>query len=336
MERVYIVTGAGGHLGRNIVALLLQNKQQVRGLLLPGEAVYKPYAGKMQVVRGDVCKPETLAGLFEGLEHKEVVVIHAAAVVDIASSVAPRTWDVNVQGTKNMVGLCLAKGVHRFIHVSSVHAIPELEKGRTIREVSHFSADAVEGGYAKTKAEATQFVLDAVQNQGLPGVVLHPAGIIGPLDPGSNNLVAAIKSYLLGRLPACPKGGYNLVDVRDVASACVAAADSGRIGETYILAAQHYEMKQVFGLLRKMGLSKRKHPCPTVPLWFVKPFASMLEKWAVYRKKAPLITSYSLQALASNDAFSYDKAACELKFTPRDIRDTLRDTALWILAPNPA
>lgn len=323
-------------MGRNIVALLLQNKQQVRGLLLPNEAVFKPFAGKMQVVRGDVCKPETLAGLFEGLEGKEVVVIHAAAVVDIASSVAPRTWEVNVQGTKNMVQLCLAKGVHRFVHVSSVHAIPELEKGRTIREVSHFSADAVEGGYAKTKAEATQFVLDAVQNQGLPGIVLHPAGIIGPLDPGSNNLVAAIKSYLLGRLPACPKGGYNLVDVRDVAGACVAAVDDGRIGETYILAAQHYEMKQVFGLLRKMGLGKRRHPCPTVPLWFVKPFASLLEKWAVRRKKAPLITSYSLQALASNDEFSHDKAACELKFCPRDIRNTLRDTALWVLAPNPA
>ena len=95
------------------------------------------------------------------------------------------------------------------------------------------------GPYAKTKAEATQAVLEAVK-QGLNAVVVHPSGIIGPYDNGNNHIVKLAKDYISGKLLAGVIGGYDFVDVRDVAKGCIAAVDKGEVGECYILSNRFY------------------------------------------------------------------------------------------------
>lgn len=91
--------------------------------------------------------------------------------------------------------------VKRLVYVSSVHAIPETEEKATISEAAAFSKESVIGGYASTKAEATQVVLDAVQN-GLDAVVVLPSGIVGPYDRGNNHIVQLIQMYISGKLQA--------------------------------------------------------------------------------------------------------------------------------------
>lgn len=330
MKRTYIITGANGHLGHIITQKLLEQGHTVRGLLLPGEKMpFEPGAG-FTAYYGDVRNPTTLQPLFEGLGGQQVVVIHAAAIIDIQSSqVSPLAHDVNVNGTKNMVKLALAHHVYRFIHVSSVHAIPELPENRTIHEVKRFSPRLVEGGYAKTKAEASQYVLASVRRDKLPAIILHPSGIIGPQDHGSNNSVAAIQGFLEGSIKACPKGGgYDFVDVRDVADACLTAVDKGRIGETYILSGRHYRMQDIFEMIR--AITGQNGRCHILPMWLVKAAAPLMEKWAKHKKKTPLITSYSVYTLTSNGNFSHDKASRELGFWPRDIYETLKDTIDWL------
>lgn len=328
MDKTYILTGAGGHLGKNILSILLQRGACVRCLYLPGEAVSQAARDGAAVYVGDVLKPQTLAPLLEGLEGRKAVVIHAAGLVDIASKATDAAWKVNVLGTQNMLDLCLRGPVWRFLYVSSVHAIPEPEHGRTITEPAVFDKELVRGAYAKSKAEASRRVLAAVA-LGLPGLVVCPSGIMGPLDDGGNHIVAAVKAYLAGRLPFCVKGGYNIVDVRDVALACLDALDRGRVGESYILAGQHYEISEIFQILRELGYTKR--PCPKLPLPLVKLAAPVAERWARRHGTKMLFTPYSLEALGSNDHFSTQKAQCELGFHPRDMRDTLNDTAAYLL-----
>ena len=106
------------------------------------------------------------------------MVIHTAGIVDISETVSPQLYDVNVNGTRNIVALCREYGIQRLVYVSSVHAIPEKDKTSVLTEVNHFSPGEVTGGYAKTKAEATQLVLDAA-SEGLDAVVVHPSGILG-------------------------------------------------------------------------------------------------------------------------------------------------------------
>lgn len=324
MKRIFLVTGAAGHLGGTLVRMLLRRGETVRGLILPTE---QGIDGKtIRYIRGDVRDKESLRPLFEDLQGQEAYVIHTAGIIDISEAVSPLMRQVNVDGTKNIISLCEEYPIKRLLYVSSVHAIPEKDQLGVLTEVGHFSPDLVMGGYAKTKAEATQAVLDAVK-EGLDAVVVHPSGILGPYDNSSNHLVQMIKDYITGKLPACVRGGYDFVDVRDVASGCLKALSAGKRGECYILSNRHYEVKDVLKIAKGFCHGRR---LPVLPMWMAKAAAPLFEAVSKWRKERPLYTRYSLYTLHSNDRFSHDKATHDLGYRPRDLKQTIRDTVLWL------
>ena len=327
---LYIVTGAAGHLGSTILRKLRRAGAAVRGLLLPGEQPPIPARegdGRLAYVRGDVRDKASLRPLFEGTENRRVVVLHTAGIIDIADEVTPAMAAVNVGGTENIIALCRQQRDCRLVYVSSVHAIPEKGAMQVTEEVEHFSPDEVVGGYAKTKAAATQAVMDAAR-AGLDAVVVHPSGILGPYDSSRNHLVQLVSDYLRGKLPACVNGGYDFVDVRDVADGCLAAAERGRSGECYILSNRHYEVKDVLGMVKKLEGGRR---LPVLPMWMARAAAPLIGWVARRRKQRPLYTRYSLYTLRSNDRFSHDKATRELGYHPRDLYQTIADTIAWML-----
>lgn len=188
--------------------------------------------------------------------------------------------------------------------------------------------DSLQPLFADTKAYQLQ-IIQATTYHKLPGLILHPSGIIGPGDTGTNHLIAVIKSYLAGRIRFCPPGGYNLVDVRDVAAATITALSKGRIGESYILSGNHSELADLFAMLRQISGAGPEH-CRKIPLWLLQKIAPFSE-WQVRRKnQTPLITKYALQTLQSNDNFSHEKATKELDYHPRDIHQTLSDTIAYL------
>lgn len=324
MEKTYLVTGACGHLGGTLVRLLERTGAQVRGLRLPSEQARD--RAHVTYYPGDVRDRDSLRPLFRGLAGREVVVFHTAAIVDISGEVTPQMRDVNVNGTKNILALCREYGVKRLVYVSSVHAIPEKDGCAVLREVDRFSPQQVTGGYAKTKAEATQAVLDAAA-QGLDAVVVHPSGILGPFDGTGNHLVQLVKEYAGGKLPACVKGGYDFVDVRDVAAGCLAAAEKGRSGQCYILSNRHYEVQEVLAMAKTLCHGRR---LPVLPMWMAQAAEPLLGWVARVKKQRPLYTKYSLYTLRSNDRFDHGKATAELGYRPRDLRQTVRDTLRWL------
>lgn len=324
MEKTYLVTGACGHLGGTLVRLLERTGAQVRGLRLPSEQARD--RAHVTYYPGDVRDRDSLRPLFRGLAGREVVVFHTAAIVDISGEATPQMVDVNVNGTKNILALCREYGVKRLVYVSSVHAIPEKDGYAVLREVDRFSPQQVTGGYAKTKAEATQAVLDAAA-QGLDAVVVHPSGILGPFDGTGNHLVQLVKEYAGGKLPACVKGGYDFVDVRDVAAGCLAAAEKGRSGQCYILSNRHYEVQEVLAMAKTLCHGRR---LPVLPMWMAQAAEPLLGWVARVKKQRPLYTKYSLYTLRSNDRFDHGKATAELGYRPRDLRQTVRDTLRWL------
>lgn len=324
MKNLYIVTGANGHLGGTLVRMLQRRGAAVRGLLLPKEQAAD--RSGVTYYHGDVRDKESLRPLFEDTGDAQVTVIHTAGIIDISEHVSPLLYDVNVGGTRNMVELCEEYRVHRLVYVSSVHAIPEKDKNCVLHEVRHFSPSEVVGGYAKTKAEATQLVLDAADH-GLDAVVVHPSGILGPYDRSGNHLVQMVTDYIHGKLPACVNGGYDFVDVRDVAAGCLAAAERGRRGECYILSNRHYDIKEVLRMVKQVAGGRR---LPVLPMWMAKAAAPLMSWRARRHKQRPLYTKYSLYTLKSNDKFSHDKATSELGYKPRDLFQTIRDTVMWM------
>lgn len=325
MKRIYAITGAAGHLGNTLVRLLADRGETVRGLILPEERAM-PHPN-VTYVRGDVRDPVSLTPLLVPAAGYDIVVIHCAGIVSIAEKVTRAMEDVNIEGTQHVIDLCRAHGVRKLVYVSSVHAIPEGDRLRVIKEADRFSPDTVHGAYAKTKAAATQRVLDATKD--LNVTVVHPSGIIGPYDTTGNHLVQMVADYVHGRLPAGVRGGYDFVDVRDVAAGCLAAADDPQSGSCYILSNRYYTIAEVFGILHAILGGRR---VPALPLWMARAAAPLLAWIARLRHERPLYTAYSLYTLASNGRFSHDKATRMLGYQPRDLYDTLADTVQWMEA----
>lgn len=194
MEEIYLLTGATGFLGSAVAKELIRQKKKVVGLRLPGDKAH--LLPEVEYQLGDITKPYTLNNFFERAEGKQAIVTHCAGLVTIASK-DHQVWNVNVDGTRNIVDLCEKHKIAKFIYVSSVHASRESEEGQIIKEEKRFSASLVKGIYGKSKAEATAYVLKAAE-RGLNAMVVHPSGIIGAEDIGGTLLVTPYSIYTLG------------------------------------------------------------------------------------------------------------------------------------------
>ena len=332
MGRVYIVTGANGFLGSNLIRKLLDyGESEIRALVLPGESVASLEGLSCDIYYGDVTRPETLDELFRLSDDKEPLVIHCAAVVYIKSKENPRVYDVNVNGTKNIVEKTLEMNA-RLVYVSSVHAIPEKPENELITEICEFAPQKVVGQYAKTKAEAANYVLKTVQTRNLNACIVHPSGIIGPGDYGSSHLTQLMIDFAKGRLTACVKGGYDFVDVRDVADGIISACDKGVPGECYLLTNRYVEVKELLDLISEARNMKKIKT--VLPMWFAELTAPLSELYYALRKQPPLYTKYSLYTLRSNSHFTNEKAKRELGYKNRDLRTTVMDTIAWLTEQN--
>ena len=149
MKKIYIITGANGFLGNNIIRKLEQNiENEIRALVLPNDSIKALDNLNCKIYYGDVTKKESLSSVFENIDGKEVYVIHCAGVVYIKSKYNPIVYDVNVNGTKNIVDKVLEIDA-KLIYVSSVHSITEKPNNETITEITNFDSKKVVGLYVQ-------------------------------------------------------------------------------------------------------------------------------------------------------------------------------------------
>lgn len=320
-----LVTGAAGHLGKSVIEQLTNERKEVRALVLPGEQNV-PTGDNIEVFYGNITDPSTLNSFFDC---QDPVVIHCAGIVSIESRYNPQVYNVNVHGTENIIEQCKKHGAKKLIYVSSVHAIPEKRKGELITEITDFNPDAVIGLYAKTKAEATRLVLQSGK-EGLNVNVVHPSGIIGPNDYGKGHLTQLMIAFEKGTLKAIVKGGYDFVDVRDVARGITSCIKNGRPNECYILANRYFKVQELMGIMAKeKGVDDINFVLPT---WLPTLLSPAFETIARLKKEPPLFTSYSMHTLKTDPRFSTEKAQEILGYTNTPIETTIKDTRNWILA----
>lgn len=332
MKKIYIITGANGFLGNNIVRKLIENKEnEVRALVLPQDNVNSLEGLNCKIYRGDVTKKESLDLIFQTPKNAELYVIHCAAIVYIKSKYNPKVYEVNVNGTKNIIEKVLEKNA-KLVYVSSVHAIAEKPNNEIITETSKFDPNKVEGQYAKTKAEIANYVLEMVKKKNLNACIVHPSGIIGPNDFGNSHLTQLIIDFANGRLKACVKGGYDFVDVRDVADGIINACDKGKCGECYILSNRYVEIKELLDMISEVRNTKLIKSI--LPMWLAKLTAPLSEIYYALLKQPPLYTKYSLYTLKSNSNFSNEKAKKELGYSNRELKETIEDTINWLKENN--
>ena len=326
MFRNYLVTGASGFLGRALLAELKKKDAKIRVLVLENDPLAKDLPQGISIVYGDVCDDASLDRFFSGAD-SETCVIHCAGIVSVASHPGDRIYRVNVGGTNRILRYCETSVVGKLVYVSSVHAIPEKPKGTEITEDTVFSPDLVRGDYAKSKAIATSLVFEAAE-RGLNASVVFPSGIIGPGDVGKGSITNMLLSYLAGKLPFAVKGGYDFVDVRDVAAGIVSCAEQGQAGRGYILSGQYATIRDILNAAK--GALGLRRAVSFLPLCFAKIVAPYYEKRSLRKKQTLYFTPYAVAVLESNSRFSRAAAAAAFGYDPRSFQISIRDTVFWL------
>ena len=323
----YLVTGATGFLGRAVAEELVRRKAQVYALVLHDDPYTDLLPKEVRTVIGDVCDKSSLSDFFADADSRTCV-IHCAGIVSVASRPGPRLYQVNVGGTWKVLRQCMEHDVGKMVYVSSVHAIPEKSKGCIISEDCEFSPGLVDGDYAKSKAAATELVFDAAE-RGLNASIVFPSGIIGPGDLQGGSFTSMAKSFLSGKLPFAVRGGYDFVDVRDVARGILACSESGEPGKGYILSGCYVTIRRMLQLVGKAAKLKYRSIC--LPLGLARLAAPYYERRSLRERKPLFFTPYSVSVLASNGQFSHAAASERFAYQPRPIEETLGDMTAWLL-----
>ena len=325
----YLVTGAAGFLGGTICRQLIERGEDVRAFVLPGDPAMKYVPQEAEIVEGDLTDMASLEKLFSVEDGAETIVLHIASIVTVNPDYSSKVMEVNVDGTRNIIRLCLNHPeCKKLVYCSSTGAIPEAAMGQAIREVRRFDPDEVVGCYSRSKAMASQAVLDAVHESGLNACIVHPSGIMGPEDYAIGETTCTLIKIIKGEMPAGIDGSFNLCDVRDLAAGTIAAADKGKAGECYILANEPVSFRDFSRMVsdeagcKKVGMF--------LPIWAANMMGGMMEKQAKKKGTKPMMTRFSVYNLARNNQFDSTKAIRELGYSTRSYRDTIHDEIQWL------
>lgn len=320
---MFVVTGATGHLGNVLVRTLAALGEKVRAVVLPKEDTSNIDIKNVEKFEADIRDKNALRKAFKGAEG----VFHLASLISIIPGKDKLLYDVNVNGTRNVIESCISEDVKRLVYTSSIHALEEPPHGKMITEEMPFSPEKALGAYGKTKALASLEVINSVR-KGLDSVLVCPTGITGPYDFKLSFFGRMILDFIRRRFKFYISGEYDFVDVRDVADGLIKAFKKGRKGEAYILSGEQISIKEIFRVLEES--TGVKAPSYKVPFWMGQWTAFFSELRARISGQDEPLNRESLAILKSNSLVGCGKAIKELGFTHRSIKEALKDSVEWI------
>ena len=328
MKPLYLVTGISGFLGNHIATRLMKAGERVRGLVMPGDPSVRYLPEGIDLITGDITNSADLDRFFALEQGDEAIVIHCAGIISMSIDPVPLVHKVNVDSVLAVARRSLNPQIRKMLYVASVHALTEKPKGQVMREPERTDPDSVYGYYAKTKAEAVAKLMAMREKEGLKLNILYPSGMGGPGDYAKGNFTQLFIDYAAGHIPMAVNGGYNFVDVRDVADAIITLSQSNCDGEDYVLAGEYVSVKEI---LREFAhILGRKPPQLVAPLWLAKLALPFFMLYYKVRKTKPVFSRYSLFTINSNSLFSSEKARRDFGFSPRSFSETIKDTMEWL------
>ena len=270
------VTGGTGFVGSNLRKALGDRPQR---LLVRNKATAADLAGEhIELVEGDVTRPESLRGAMDGCE----AVIHLVAII---AEEGRSTFDgVIRQGTVNVVAEAQRAGVRRFLFMSALGT----------RNDPHF-------GYFEAKWQAEQAVIDS----GIPWTIFRPSVIFGPGDEFITTLARLVKLAPVIPVVGSGQSKFQPVAVREVAQSFVRALDdpatAGRIFD--LGGGKVYDYEQMLDVIAvKLG---KKKPKVHVPVGLMMPVVTLSKP--LPKPLRPPVTSEQLKMLAIDNCS--DKSA---------------------------
>lgn len=320
------VTGAAGFVGSAVVRVLLRAGRPVRAIVEPGADARSLDGLAVDLAACDVRDGAGMARALEGCD----MLFHLAAIYKMWTPDPRPIWSVNVEGTTATLLAAMRAKVRRVVHTSSIVALG-LVPGGEADEDTAFDQHALAGDYTMTKWLSERVAL-RFADAGLDVVVVNPALPFGPGDRAPTPTGRIVLSILRGDAPpAIGPGGFATIDVDDCAAGHLLAAEKGRTGERYILAADNVTLEDfVARVERAAGVRRRR---VWVPPFAGAAIAAGLEWWADrVTMREPLVTYKYARYAMQNAFFSGAKARRELGLPTRPLDESIRRAVDWFRA----
>lgn len=317
-----LVTGGTGLVGSHLLYFLLKENTKVRAIHRKNSnirAVKKIFAlytaevdslfNKIEWFEADTNDIPALSEAFTNVTH----VYHCAAHISFDPSKYKTLKKINVEGTANVVNLCLANNIKKLCYVSSIATLGSSVNGKLVNEETSWNPNDKNSVYAITKYGAEIEVWRGTQ-EGLDAVIVNPGVILGisPKDSGSSALISVAAkgtSYY-------PSGSIGIVDVIDVVKAMTTLMNSEIKNEQYILVSENIAIKE---LLSKFSVHFKKKP-PSKKLskklmYFLCSLDWLSSKIFGTKRKITRATVRSMYTKSAYDAAKIQKAL-NFQFTP--------------------
>src|SRR5699024_6160697 len=278
-------------------------------------------------VDGDVLDPSSMEAALAGTE----MVYHLVAMITLKHS-DETAWRLNTQGVRTVAEAALKTGVRRMIHCSSVHSFDQYHCNGHLDESSRRSEGEEIPVYDRSKWSGEQ-ELQKVIAKGLDAVICNPTGVYGPVDYGSSGkglsrINDMLRDSARGRVPAVIKGGFDFVDVRDVAHGLTLAAEKGATGENYLLTGHDQNMLAMFRMAAHE--TGRRGPLIAFPLGLIERILPVAEPITA-KFGSDVVSKAALGALIAQPDVDGSKAATELGYSPRPAEQTIHDLVAFLI-----
>ncbi|MBS0562506.1 MAG: NAD-dependent epimerase/dehydratase family protein [Proteobacteria bacterium] len=321
--RPTLLTGATGFVGSAVARTLAARGHHLRLLVRRGSDRRNLLGVAAETVEGDLKDAASLRRAAEGCRY----VLHVAADYRLWVPDESAMLAANVEGTRALMRAAMAAGAERVVYCSSVAALGLNADGSPADEATPVREADMIGVYKRSKFLAEQAVRRMVAEEGLPAVIVNPAGPVGPRDIKPTPTGKMILDAARGRIPAFLDTGLNIVHVDDVAEGHALALERGRIGEGYILGSENLMLGDILAMVaRTVG---RRPPSIRLSHGVVWPMAVVSELLARYGGIEPMLTRDHLKMAKKKMFFSSAKAQAELGYAPRPASAAVADAVAW-------
>jgi dihydroflavonol-4-reductase len=253
-------------------------------------------------------------------------VFHVAADYRLWARNPRDIYESNVMGTRNLLEAASRTGVEKFVYTSTVATIAVPRKDGLPDESTQSSLAEMIGHYKRSKFEAEQCAMRAAQ-AGLPVVIVNPTTPVGPGDWKPTPTGKIIVDFLNARMPGYVDTGLNFVPVEDCAAGHLLAAESGRIGERYILGGRNLTLKEMLDMLAAIsGLPAPRWKFPHA-LAYVAACVDTLVSGALRRE--PQIPLEGVRMARHKMFVDASNATRDLGFCPGPIEGALERAVRW-------
>jgi dihydroflavonol-4-reductase len=312
-KNLALVTGANGHLGNNLVRLLISKGIPVRASVRNIKNK-EPFVGlNCEVVQSDISDKQSMINALQGVETFYAV----GAVFKLwAKNPKKEIYDVNIEGTKNIVEAAVEAGVKRIVYVSSIAA---LNYSKLPTRESYGQNPDRRDMYYNSKNDGEKLAFELAKKHNIELVAVLPSAMIGneafaPLNVSYN----IIRLILNKEVPVETNITLNWIDVKDVAEGCYLAAIKGINGERYILAnEQCISIKETIKIAQNLFPELKIKLPIAVPKFILYSIAWFMEIGGKINGKAPLLSIKDISMFSGlQQNFDISKAKKELGFNP--------------------